>query len=496
MADELERTSIFESALRGFIKQLPTSVQTRIDGWQNTLTSLGTVSDKTIHTAPTVFYPLNDQALSAMFHSDATVRKAMTKRVRAALRSGFQVSVPDDDGGAEVGTEIQEAADVLGVVNAFVEAVTWSQLFGGCVIYIGADDGYKGADSQERELKSESLKKLLWLKVIDRRYVQRPTTLEGFDMDATSPHFGEPLYYEVNAPVAGGVLRVKIHRSRLIVFKGPMTSVDEREKRQGWGISALDPVYDALQRSVNAWASAGNAVANAQYTVYALKGLSQMLGTQGGEDKMKARSKAMEMAKSMINAILIDADDKYTREKIDFGNLPEMLDRFMVDVASAADIPVAELFETSKGGLSDTGEGSRERWEASVTELREHELRAPLQHIVELIMASKEGPTKGKVLEGWRVKFHPLEMLGALEEADRYLKVATADGVYLTNQVVLPNEIATSRFRAEGYSTDTTIDLEARELMAQAEVDARAAGLEQAANPEPVEAKGKDPVPE
>lgn len=473
--------SVYELALRSVIGQMPA---TRADGaWQNTLTSLGTVSDKTTHTSPTYFCALTDQALSAMFHSDPTVRKGLTKRVRAALRTGFQVSVPDDAGGAEVATDIQDAADALKVVSSMVEAVTWEGLFGGCVIYMGVDDGQRGPDSQAQPIRMESLRKVLWLKVIDKRYVNRPSSLDGYDTDATLPTFGEPLYYEVSTPMGGGVFTAKIHRDRLIVLKGAMTSVDERQKRGGWGISRLDPVYDALQRSVNAWASAGNAVANAQYTVYALKGLSQMLGATGGEDKMKARSKAMEMAKSMINAILIDADDKYTREKIDFGNLPEMLDRFMMDVASAWDMPVTVLFGRSAAGMNATGDGDREAWESSVEELREHELREPLQRIVELLMTSKEGPTNGKVIDGWRVTFKALEMLSALEMAEQYAKVAQADAVYLDHQVVLPNEIATSRFRPEGWSAQTTIDLDAREVMAEAEIEARAAGLEMAANP-------------
>lgn len=499
MPDELVAPNVFELALRGLIKQMPVSVQSRADGWANILSGLGTFSDKTTHTAPTLFCGLNDQALSAMFHGDATVRKIVGKRVRAALRTGFQVSVPEK-AGADVATAIQDAADDLKAVGALVESVEWENLFGGAVIYIGVDDGQRGPDSQAQSIRVDTLRKVLWLKVIDRRYVQRSPLPEDRDLDPSSPTYGQPTHYQVRVQMGGVYIDARIHRDRLIILPGAATTVEVRENRSGWGISALDPVYDALQRNINAWQSAGNAVANAQYTVYALKGLSTMLSQAGGEDKMKARSKAMEMAKSMINAILIDADDKYTREKIDFGNLPEMLDRFMMDTASAADMPVTELFGRSAGGMNATGEGDREMWEASVEELREHHLRPAAQRIVELLLASKEGPTKGADVDGWRVTFKPLEMLSALEQADRYLKVATADVAYITNEVLTAAEVAQSRFRAEGYSTDTTVDLEARKAMHDAEVEAIMKSHELAANPpEPVVEPGdatKPPVKE
>ena len=94
---------------------------------------------------------------------------------------------------------------------------------------------------------------------------------------------------------------------------------------------------------------------------------------------------------------------------------------------------------------------------------RERVLRPALEHVVRLLLLSSEGPTRGVEPEGWRVEFPPLWEPTEAEKADLRLKVAQADAVYLTNGVVTPEEVASSRFPAGGeWSMDTTVDLAAR----------------------------------
>ncbi len=54
--------------------------------------------------------------------------------------------------------------------------------------------------------------------------------------------------------------------------------------------------------------------------------------------------------------------------------------------------------------------------------------------------------------------FKPLWQPTALEEADRRLKVAQADDIYLGYGALLPEEVRKSRWGGDGYSAETTID--------------------------------------
>lgn len=345
-----------------------------------------------------------------------------------------------------------------------MEASIWENLYGGCVIYMGVDDGHTSADSQERPLELHRIRKVLWLKVIDRRYITAGTEL---DLDPRSPRFGEPTHYLIVGPRP-----CKVHRSRLIVFPGAMTTRDVRAARGGWGISVLEPVYEALQRHVSAWQVASNTMSNAQYVVYKLKGLAHMLGMPGGEEKAKERSRAMELAKSMINAVLIDEGDEYLRENPNFGNMPELLEMFMYDVAHALDMPQTELFGRSPAGMNATGESDRKQWHESVEDDREHRIRPRAQELVEVILAAKEGPTKGVEIDDWRVTFKPLEQLSEKEWSEVRLNQAQADKAYVEAEILLPSEVASSRFRPEGWSAETKVDMETRETLRELELQA------------------------
>jgi phage-related protein (TIGR01555 family) len=301
------------------------------------------------------------------------------------------------------------------------------------------------------------------------------------DEDQTSRTYGEPLYYLIDVRGTGASIRV--HRSRVLVFPGAVATDYETRARQGWGISIIDPVYECLQRNATAWASAASAIANCQYSVYKLRGLDKMFSMPGGEERAKARARAMEMAKSMINAVLIDAEDEYVRENPNFGNLPGMLDQFMLDVASALDMPATILWGRSPAGMNATGESDFEHWYTSCEAYREHHLRPRLHEFLEVLMQSKEGPTRGRLMDGWRVHFPGLRQMSDKERADLRAVVSHADEVDIKSGVLMPQEVAVSRFRPEGYSIDTQVDLDLRERLLKLEMEQRETEMEEGRAP-------------
>jgi phage-related protein (TIGR01555 family) len=484
--------------ITSLVSALPVRAVRRVDGWINTLTGLGaSLTDKVTNTQPLPFLNgLGDDILSDLFHSDATVRKAVMKKPEQALRLGARINLPDDAGGHKAATELQDAFDDLFVIPHFIRACTWEQLYGGAAIFVAVDDGNYALDSQATPLNLSRLRRVLWLRTIPRTRIRASTSPLDIDMDEASETFGEPLIYELD--VLLGSERVRIHRSRLILFPGIVTSDEVRRNRGGWGISILDPTFDSLQRNATAWASAAAALANAQYVVYKLKGLAQMFSMSDGEAKAKSRARAMEIAKSMINAVLIDSEDEYIRENPNFGNMPLMLDQMMLDASGQLDMPATVLWGRSPAGMNATGESDIELWHESCDAYREFHIRPRLHQVVELLMAQREGPTKGVVHDGWRVVFPPLRQLTESQRADVRAKTSQADAIDITSGILLPQEVALSRFRPEGYSIETQIDLELREKLQRFEVEQRERDMREPP-PEPPPAfappPGAEPAP-
>jgi hypothetical protein len=115
--------------------------------------------------------------------------------------------------------------------------------------------------------------------------------------------------------------------------------------------------------------------------------------------------------------------------------------------------------------MNSTGESDDNNWGDVVNDYRRNHVRGLLMRLIGILLASREGPTKGKVPDEWSIAFPPLEEMDDNERADIRLKTAQADHIYVEDEVLVPEEVATSRFRPEGFSTETQVDLELRESM-------------------------------
>ena len=82
----------------------------------------------------------------------------------------------------------------------------------------------------------------------------------------------------------------------------------------------------------------------------------------GNEKQLQTRISAIEMSKSLINAVLLGTDEEYVRDSASVAGLADLLDRFMMLVSAVADIPVTKLFGRSASGLNATGEGDQKSY--------------------------------------------------------------------------------------------------------------------------------------
>ncbi len=160
------------------------------------------------------------------------------------------------------------------------------------------------------------------------------------------------------------------------------------------------------------------------------------------------------------------------------GGLPEMVDRSWQRLASAARMPLTVLMGMSPAGMNATGESDTRHWYDQVKSYQEHALRPRLLRLVRCI-------ARGLQLDplAWDVCFPSLWQTTEKENAELRKLVAETDAMYIDKGVLLPEEVALSRFGASGYSTETHVDLEAREAMLKAETEK---AVDKATKPDPV----------
>lgn len=447
-------------------------LETRLDGWANLLTGVGSHRGR----AGFSFHAMGrlpDQALEDLYHGDGLASVICRTVPVHALRQGFVVQTPDP----AQSTAVMETLKRLGAREKLLEAWVWAYVFGGGAVFVGADDGRDPSEP----LDWQNLAAVRFLTVLDKREL---VPLRWY-LDPMSPKFGEPELYLLQRIGQGNVDTRKVHETRLLRFTGQLTTRRRRLQNWGWGESELQRVYDKLRAFNGAFASVEALLHDASQAVFKMPDLAGKL-TADNRDAFKVRMEFMDLTRSAARAVMIGDDEEFTRtESQALAGLPDTLDRFMLALSGVSEIPVTILMKQSPAGLNATGDSDIRQFYDRVQSERTNYLLPRLEMLLRMIFRSEEGPTDGVKPVGWSVEFPSLWQLSPKEEADRRYSVAQADVAYITAGVLTPEEVSTSRFREEGWSPETQVDLDGRRQMQQADRDAATGQPSQLPKPAP-----------
>ena len=213
---------------------------------------------------------------------------------------------------------------------------------------MGVNDGH---DLVEPVVET-SIKSVDWLRVFDRTSAY--ITSYHFNDDPTSERFNEVEYLTIT-PQWGASFNV--HVSRCLIFKGiPVPQrINSTSDFWYWGMSVLQQIWDDLKN----FGAGVNHINKLLYEFvigkYKLKGLATLLA-EGNEDKLRTRMSAINVSKSIINAVLLDSEEDFIRDSVSVTGIPDLLDRYMMFLAGVSGYPVTRLFGRSPAGQNATGE--------------------------------------------------------------------------------------------------------------------------------------------
>jgi len=450
----------------------------RSDSWENAVTGLGTLRDKLQAHTPRLRSQLSDSALEALHTEDDICARIVEQLPADALREGFSIAVAANQVAdtATVGKDIDDALNALGAEQALREAWVWGRLYGFGAVYLGVDDGV----TPDEPLDLTRVVRLTHLNVFRRTQLQQHT----YYGDISAPNYGKVATYRVTSlavpsgstatPVVASARQLVIHESRLLSFRGVLTSRFGAQSACYWDDSILQRVFQAVQASSSSWMGAAHLMTDASQGVLKIANLMQLM-TAAGEEKLRARIKFLDICRSVARAILLDERESFERIATPFSGIPELLDRFMMRVASAAQMPVTVLFGRSPAGMNATGESDIRTWYDQVAAERGKRLTPQIDKLVRVIMATNKGPTAGKVLDSFEVTYPALWQPTAKEYAETLKITADALSTLVASKIILPEEAAIKLAHCSDFDE---LDLEAREAALQYE-------LERLAEPEP-----------
>lgn len=242
------------------------------------------------------------------------------------------------------------------------------------------------------------------------------------DSDPFSPTFRQPTLYEVG--------KAKVHPSRMITIG----------YQESAGRAQL--AYESVASYLAAIQSVGTLIADFAQAVFKIKGLAEIL-TTNDRDTIKARVAAMDSARSVLRAILIDGDsESFERQSTNLGGLPEAVHLLCERMAADCEMPLSMLLGQTPAGLNSSGESDHKYWTRTLQRVQAVATPAVAWHfgLIELAL--------GELRPGV-VEWNDLMPASVDQELDRAAKQAAIDDTYLQGGVLTPEQII-QRLTGEG----------------------------------------------
>ena len=382
------------------------------DGYMNMLNKVGTPLDNSTawHFKPETV--IDDDSIADMYQSGGLFAKIVDRPAMDAVSKGLDLS----DLGEELEKKVKQKLTALGWKKAMIKAEKWSRLFGGSIVVMIVNDG-RGLDEP---LDIDRVTKIEQLYVFERAVVTPDYTTLGYgfyyEEDLQNKRFGEPSFYNVYSRYGS----FKVHYTRCLVFReGDIPEYSMDEFYRDWGTPIYYRIKNALRQAVTSHDDAVKLLERSTLGIYSMKGLSDLLGTDEGENFVLERLHTIDVSRNIMNTIAIDADgESYSYLTTSMSGVSDIIDRVYNLISGVTDIPQTILFGRSPAGMNSTGESDFENYYQLLTSIQETNVTPATETIIKLIL--KELVTEDSKLEipEYEVRFKPYKQLTEAEQAD------------------------------------------------------------------------------
>lgn len=346
--------------------------------------------------------------LTSLYRSSWIVQRVCSVIPEDAL-TDLRIEAPELDN--ESMNRLDRVVQKTKIRRKIIDAMKWARLYGGsaAVIMLDGMDDDMAEPLRVKDILPGSFKGLF---VVDRWSGIYPS-LELVS-NKSSVDFGLPRYYEVRDE--SGVIRYRIHHSRVLRFIGVDMPYYEAIAEQQWGTSAIESMYDDLVRRDNVTHNIANLTFKACLSVYEIENLDQIFASASSQaqKRMYSTIQAMSILESNLGVKLVNKGDSVQQLQYGFSGLPEVLDGAMLDVSGSTAIPATRLFGRSPAGMNSTGESDEKNYRSTLEQQRSIHILPALEKLAPIVCMSE----LGEIPEGVEFKLPPLDEMTPNDKAD------------------------------------------------------------------------------
>jgi phage-related protein (TIGR01555 family) len=463
-------------------KSIVTRARATVDGWKNILTGLG-IEGKDKRVSAAAFYERMDKTTAEeTYAADDIAQKIVDMLPEEMVREGWCIK-HDSKAFPNLESDLLSIFDEGQIMAKLEEGLRWGRLYGGAGTIIGIDDG---SVDPAMPVNMADIRKVNFLNNLDRWELHRLR----IQNDPTAPNFGLPEAYRIQ-PTLGGQSIADVHKSRILRWDGAKLPRRLFISNDYWNESVLTRPMNALKNMNQSYDAVASLLQDFAQAVFKIKNLTEMIA-MGKDDLVAKRLALVDRTRSVLNAIVIEEDEEFDRKVTSLTGVPEVLKAIAQRLVMATEIPHTKLLGESPSGLGATGDSEITDWNDYVSRKQETDLKPNLTYLVKLILLSKEGPTKGVEPENWRIEFKPLYQQSQKEIQETKKIAAETDKIYIDSGVLMPDEVADSRFGGDEFSYETTLDQKLRAALPE-ETELEGEGGDDDGNGDPVPGPGSPP---
>lgn len=367
-------------------KKTAAAVHTR-DSFQNPLTRSGIFMPNALEATryPLTRFSWDWLTINSLYRSHWIVKRIINTIPADMMKNGYKIisQIPPD-----AIDKISRVERKTCTTARIMEGLQLGRLYGGAgaLILLRGQEDELDQPLRLDEIMPGDYKGLL---VLDRWTGISPENELIGEMDDAD--FGMPDFYDITCDLYPKGIRV--HHSRILRFIGQPLPYYEKQAENYWGASELEHVIDELKKRDNVSWNIAMLTFMANLRVMKMEGMSQLLAA-GSEQAQRDLYNTIQGMNAMMNnnsIQILGENDSFETHQYTFGGIADTYDRFMMDVAGAAETPVTKLFGRSPAGMNATGESDMQNYYDTIEEKQESVLRPIYDKLLPIMAMSALG---------------------------------------------------------------------------------------------------------
>lgn len=334
--------------------------------------------------------------LNEMYIEHGIIQTMIDQPVEDGFRGGFKI-ISSELSNDEI-IELEKKIEETEAVEKLIEALKWNRLFGGAGLIINVagedprDDFDIEAVCEGREIEFYSADR--W-ELANNPYILTPTLTPN----------GQRVK-DVNFNYYG----IEINPSRVLILRGKPAPSLKRLQLQGWGMSELERLVSPMNKFLKNQNVIYELLDEAKLDVYSIDNYAGSVAS-GQEEAVKKRIMLTNYMKSYLNALILDAEDKFDQKQMSMAGVSEVLREARYDIASAMKMPVTKIFGMSSAGFN-SGDDDIENYNSMI----ERDVRTPAKNIIKTIVRLLCKATFDYIPEDIDIEFESLRIMKETEE--------------------------------------------------------------------------------